>query len=126
MIGGLLLGRSDSTELIRFTRRLCAIGLVMGMLFSTVLLIWKESIISFFVSAADPDYRGINQAFDSCWLLIAVMQPVNALVFVTDGLLFAHQAFGFIRNLMLGGVLLLFAPLLVLEHATVNTLLGIW
>ena len=35
------------------------------------------------------------------WLVLVLMQPCNAAVFVYDGLMLALQAFAYIRNLML-------------------------
>ena len=68
----------------------------------------------------------IQTILRSGWVLKALMQPINALVFVSDGLLFAHQAFGFIRNLMLIGVFGIFLPSLWLGYSTTHTLLSLW
>ena len=54
------------------------------------------------------------------------MQVVNAAVFVYDGLIYACGEFRFVRNLMLGGTLLLYAPLLVSGYFAFGSLLAIW
>lgn len=46
------------------------------------------------------------------WPILSVSQPVNSLVFVADGLLYAIQAFSFAREAMEVGVGLIFLPFL--------------
>ena len=54
------------------------------------------------------------------------MQPINAIVYISDGILFAHQAFAYVRNLMLVGVCCLFGPFLIIGYTMTHTLLSIW
>ena len=50
-------------------------------------------------------------------LRAGALQPVNALVFVYDGLIYAVRAFGFLRNALLLGVCCTFAPALALAKS---------
>ena len=56
------------------------------------------------------------------------MQIVNASVFVLDGLIYAAQAFRFVRNLMCAACLLWFAPSLYVGMVVLSfrSLLAIW
>ena len=44
------------------------------------------------------------------WALLCALQPVNSLVFVYDGLLFATQSFAYARNALAIGAIGVFAP----------------
>jgi hypothetical protein len=46
------------------------------------------------------------------WHTLAYAQPLNALVFVYDGLIYAFQGFSFVRELMEVGVGFVFLPAL--------------
>lgn len=60
-------------------------------------------------------------------LRAGALQPVNALVFVYDGLIYAVRAFGFLRNALLLGVCCTFAPALALAKTlSPSSLLAIW
>lgn len=60
-------------------------------------------------------------------LRAGALQPVNALVFVYDGLIYAVRAFGFLRNALLLGVCCTFAPALALAKSlSPSSLLAIW
>lgn len=86
MIGGRLLGEERHVELSQLTTRLCVIGTVAGIVAATVLLGARQPIIA--LLSSDP---AVVAQLANVWLLTAAMQPVNAFVFVSDGLLFAHQ-----------------------------------
>jgi len=124
MVGARLLGAGKHKQVMILTRRLFFFAVMAGTACGSVLLLFQDSIIdSFTATDANDDTKTILR---SVWMLTALMQPVNALVFVSDGLLFAHQAFGFIRNLMLIGVLGIFVPSLWLGYSTTDTLLALW
>ena len=86
MIGGRLLGEQRHDVLSQLATRLCAVGVAAGILAALVLMTAKQFIIALF--SRDP---GVVAQLSDVWLLTAAMQPINALVFVSDGLLFAHQ-----------------------------------
>lgn len=50
----------------------------------------------------------------------------NAGVFVFDGLLYAGQYFAFVRNQMISGIALIFAPALAAGLWTHQGLFGVW
>ena len=60
------------------------------------------------------------------WPLICVVQPLNSLVFVYDGLLYASQSFSYTRNVMLLGFFLVFCPLISVVQLFVQALWGVW
>mmetsp|Transcript_9227 Transcript_9227/g.10750 ORF Transcript_9227/g.10750 Transcript_9227/m.10750 type:complete len:526 (-) Transcript_9227:1468-3045(-) len=125
MVGARLLGAGKHEQLLVLTNRLLVFAMVAGTVCGTILLLCQESIIEVFTTATEAN-DDTQTVLRSVWMLTALMQPLNALVFVSDGLLFAHQAFSFIRNLMFIGVLAIFVPLLWIGYSTKHTLLALW
>lgn len=62
-----------------------------------------------------------HEAFLAVWWIAAIGQPLNAITFGTDGLLWARSAFGFLRNVVVSATVLSGAWLL-----TVTSLNAIW
>jgi len=124
MVGGRLLGGKQNETMKILTLRLFWLGFLLGVLCLVVLMIWKENIISLFIHP-DTDEE-IYSLLENIWTFIACMQPINAMVYISDGLLFAHQAFGFVRNLMVIGVCLIFGPVLIMGYSLHHSLLWIW
>ena len=60
------------------------------------------------------------------WPLVCIVQPLNSLVFVYDGLLYASQSFAYTRNVMLLGFCLVFCPLITAVELSVQALWGVW
>jgi len=122
MVGGRLLGAGHHQDVVTLTQRLLFLAVAAGTLCGVLLLVFQQAVLDSFANGDIPT----QQVLDSVWMLTAWMQPINALVFVSDGILFAHQAFGFIRNLMLLGVLGIFVPCLALGYTTAHSLLALW
>eukprot|EP00587_Corethron_hystrix_P009266 CAMPEP_0113320420 /NCGR_PEP_ID=MMETSP0010_2-20120614/14248_1 /TAXON_ID=216773 ORGANISM="Corethron hystrix, Strain 308" /NCGR_SAMPLE_ID=MMETSP0010_2 /ASSEMBLY_ACC=CAM_ASM_000155 /LENGTH=362 /DNA_ID=CAMNT_0000178223 /DNA_START=368 /DNA_END=1453 /DNA_ORIENTATION=- /assembly_acc=CAM_ASM_000155 len=110
MVGARLLGAGKHEQVLVLTRRLFFFAVMAGAACGSFLLLFQDYIIDSFTATDHTD--DTQTTLRSVWMLTALMQPINALVFVSDGLLFAHQAFRFIRNLMLIGVLGIFLPTL--------------
>ncbi|PRW58447.1 MATE efflux family [Chlorella sorokiniana] len=60
------------------------------------------------------------------WTVLALAQPMNGLLFVFDGLMYATQAFRYVRDYMALGFALVFLPALALEAFTFPSLANIW
>lgn len=60
------------------------------------------------------------------WFFLCLAQPINAGVFVYDGLMYATQSFACARTVMLTGFLFAFAPLLALTEWRLHALWGVW
>lgn len=110
----------------RDMKRLCSkvlisggtIGVACGMAFYAA----ESSIILIFTK----DVATINLLKRHLWLVICLAQPLNSLVFIYDGLLYAMQSFKFTRNIMLSSFFLVFLPLISVVQWQVQTLWGIW
>ena len=64
---------------------------------------------------------------EKLWTLLAFSQPLNAAVFCLDGLVYAFQDFGFVREAFEVGVGYVFAPTLAWAYGkTPTTLAAVW
>lgn len=68
-------------SLRRIIRRCCGAGLVFGTCTGAVYLALHQPVVSMFTK----DTTVANLLHGPVWYLVAVMQPINGLVFVLDG-----------------------------------------
>ncbi len=104
------------------TFRLVGIGLAVGLASGAAIWANEDSIISVFTS--DPETAAL--LCGRLWFFLCLAQPINAGVFVYDGLLYATQSFACARTIMLSGFVFAFAPLLVLTQWRLHALWGVW
>ena len=103
-------------------RRVLTSGLVIGTACGLAFYVAESGIISVFTK----DHTTIGLLKNHLWRVICFAQPLNSLVFIYDGLLYASQSFKFTRNIMMCGFSLVFLPLILLVQWQVQTLWGIW
>lgn len=103
-------------------RRLLLSGLAIGTAFGIVFFLAQNWLISLFTRSRDT----IDILRYILWPLICIVQPLNSLVFVYDGLLYASQSFAYTRNVMLLGFCLVFCPLISVVQLFVQALWGVW
>ena len=99
---------------------LLAVGTGLGamLLYSTC----QSRIIGLFTS--DADTRAVLAG--RLWMVLSVVQPINAAVFVLDGVLYATQSFPFVAAMMAAGFAVVFSPLLAVTQWRLHALWGIW
>ena len=104
-------GRDPKTialpSLRSISSRLLLIGGVVGCAFGCALFALKGPIAAAFTR--DPKVIAALAA-PEVWLKLCLAQPLNALVFVYDGLVYAFQDFAYVRELMEVGVGYAFLP----------------
>jgi Na+-driven multidrug efflux pump len=104
------------------TLRLLGMGLAVGAASAAALWGGEAWIISLFTR--DPEAVAVLR--NRLWPLLCAAQPVNAGVFVYDGLMYATQSFGFAAAVMASGFAATFAPLLALSEWRLHALYGVW
>ncbi|KAL4458299.1 hypothetical protein ABPG75_013164 [Micractinium tetrahymenae] len=109
-------------HMYRLTSRVLVAGAASGLAAGLAFLAAREGLISLFSS--DPEVAAVLRR--GAWLVLAAAQPLNGLLFVADGLMYATQQFRFVRNNMVLGFLLLFCPLLAAEAWLFPCLAAIW
>ena len=120
-LGGQLVGGGDLLSHRILSRRLVLLGLGVGFGFFA-LYIWAEPLLVGLFT----DQPAIIALLSTLWFWLAATQPLNAVAYVYDGLLFAHRAFAFLRRRMVEGVLFIFLPVTAFGFWHTQTLLGLW
>lgn len=98
------------------------LGIGTGACIGGVFMAFRIGIVATFTS--DPETASALPT--RLWALLCAFQVVNGATFVYDGLLYALQAFAFVRNVMLTGTLLVFVPVLVGLLRADGTLFAVW
>lgn len=122
MLGSKLLGEGEGKQMRFLTLILALLGGGTGLLASGLLVALHQPIVHVFTRDAQTQ----SLLGSPLWVLLCALQPINALVFVYDGLLYATQSFRYVRNALAVGVLLVFAPSLGIIVSLSHSLLGIW
>ena len=117
-------GESGALSVLPATRSVChrvlGFGLITGFGFALLAYFGKYFLIKLFTN----DSAVISILSDkNTWLTLVYAQPLNALVFVYDGLIYAFQDFAYARELMSTGVGYVFLPALIFI-ATANNASG--
>eukprot|EP00887_Chlorella_sp_A99_P006665 scaffold3.g6665.t1 len=102
----------------RLVRRLVLVGLALGLATAAVLAAAARPIARLFTDSTDVE----GQLAGATWAVLTTSQPLNALVFVYDGLLYASQSFTFIRKNFVSGFFLVFMPILLAEWLSLRAL----
>jgi putative MATE family efflux protein len=117
---GRFLGATDPVEAHHASRRMLEWGVVVGTLLGVVLVILRPVIVPLFT--ADPAVRDLAE---QVLLVVAAMQPVNAMVFVLDGILLGAGDAAYLAWAMVGALVAFgFAAIVVV--VTDGGLLAIW
>eukprot|EP00045_Choanoeca_perplexa_P003682 m.32666 g.32666 ORF g.32666 m.32666 type:complete len:463 (+) comp12169_c0_seq1:3-1391(+) len=124
MLGGAMVGRGEWQDLRRLAQLIIQCGIVTGLVVGVTLGLAPDSIQHLFTH----DTATLQHLNQGLWWLLVGMQPINSLVFVYDGLLYAVQAFAFKRNIVALGGFGVYLPvmLLTLIGPVPTTLLAIW
>lgn len=88
----------------------------------TLFWVYRSTVIAVF----SDDPHTVAALSTRLWALLCAFQVVNGATFVYDGLLYALQAFAFVRTMMLTGTLLVFAPVLCGLLRTDQSLFAVW
>lgn len=101
------LGSKRQAEAFRMGKIVTLCGAIVGLGFGLAFLAMREPILQFFTTSAAVHSALTLQLF----LLIAIMQPFNGIVFVLDGLLIGAKDTRYLMWAMLIGGLGLFVPI---------------
>jgi len=97
-------------------------GITCGILSGTIFFLGRDIIIESFTESKET--ADILRA--GTWNLLVLIQPINSLVFVYNGLMMASQSFVFIRNYFLVGFVLIFLPVIGLQITIWQSLCAVW
>jgi len=116
------LGSNQKDSAYRMGRTLIICGAVAGCLFAAAFLGAQKSIVRFFTNSS----AVIVTLGGGIFVVLALLQPMNGIVFVLDGLLIGAHDTRFLMRAMLIGTLGIFVPLSWLSLQLGWGLSGIW
>lgn len=120
-ISGKLLGANDRKGLVRLISRLLQIMVMIGLLLGIIYYLLNDFLAGFLTSSI-PVQRIFKQLF---WLVV-IMQPINAIAFLFDGVYKGLGETKVLRNVLVGAVVFGFIPVLALFYKLDMGMLGIW
>lgn len=118
---GRFLGASDTHQARVAARRMMEWGVLVGLGFGVVLAVTRPWIVDLFTG--DP---GVRDLAEQLLLVVAVLQPLNAIVFVLDGVLIGAGDQRFLAMAMLVSTFAVFAPAALLVTLAGGGILALW
>ncbi len=118
---GRFLGATDATDARAAARRMIEWGIVIGVAFGVILAIARPWLAPLF--SDDP---GVRDLAGQLLLVVAVLQPLNAVVFVLDGVLIGAGDQRFLALAMVAATFAVFAPAALLVTLAGGGVVALW
>jgi putative MATE family efflux protein len=118
---GRFLGADDASEARVASRRMIEWGVAVGVVFGVLLLVLRPLVVPLFTPDADVQHLALEVL-----VIVAVMQPLNAVVFVLDGILIGAGDVKYLAVAMLVATLGVFAPAAAAVLVLDGGLLWLW
>ncbi|MCB1135757.1 MAG: MATE family efflux transporter [Chlamydiia bacterium] len=120
-LGGQLLGQGERAAHHLLSRRLVHLGLLVGGCFFLFYWIAETWVQGLFTNRPE-----VMVLLSGIWFWLSISQPINAVAYVYDGILFGAKDFVFLRKRMMEGFALVFLPLALWGFLKMESLLGLW
>ena len=120
-MSGKLLGQKNYPQIWKLSRQLNAYTFVISVLLCSICFFWYKEIGLLF----SKDQEVLNLFYSIFWIVI-IMQPVNAVAFVFDGIFKGMAEAVTLRNTLLASTFLGFIPALLLGDHFDLKLYAIW
>jgi len=120
-IGGKLLGARDRASLNYLAVKTNSFGVGVSIVLALVCALFYTQIGGWFT-----DNARVDALFMDTFFIILLMQPINAVAFVYDGIFKGWGEAPYLRNLLLGVTFVLFVPVLLLFDYFGFELKAIW
>lgn len=120
-IGGRLLGARDYKSLWELSKRISLYSVIIALILMGICALFYNEIGMIFNKE-----ESVLVLFSSVFWVVLLMQPVNAIAFMFDGLFKGLGEAKFLRNLLLAATFLGFAPVLLLGDYFGLKLYAIW
>ncbi|NOK59922.1 MAG: MATE family efflux transporter [Chloroflexi bacterium AL-W] len=114
------LGAGWMAQARRVATIICLWSLGTGVMLGLVMLVGQDIIAQFLVPTNS------QSRFFSAWIVAALIQPLNALTFATDGIHWGTGDYGFLRNAMFAATIPCGLALLLLDQHTPDALVCVW
>ncbi len=120
-IGGKLLGAKDYKSLWQLSKKISKYSVFIALILMAICAIFYNEIGLIFNKEAS-----VLVLFSSVFWLVLLMQPVNAIAFMFDGIFKGLGEAKYLRNLLLVATFLVFTPILLITDYFGMKLYGIW
>ncbi len=117
---GFFIGSGWVAQAKRVSLVCCQWGVVLGLLLMVGMLLGQALIIDLLVPET------AVSVFIGAWFVSAIMQPINSLSFVTDGIHWGTGDFRYLRNGMMLATAVAGFGLLFVDTSSANALLWVW
>lgn len=119
--GGRLLGAKDFKQLNTLVKKLCLYGLCIG-----GFLVITSSIFYYPIGRIFTQESQVLIPFYGVFFMVIIVQPLNAIAFILDGVFKGLGEMKFLRNLLLIATLIGFIPTLYITQYFDLKLVGVW
>ena len=89
------IGEEQISHVWALSRRLLELGAVVGVIFAMLLVLTRSVVPAWFTSEVE-----VQEALKGIWLILALLQPLAALVYVWDGIVLGSADFGYLAGAM--------------------------
>jgi len=120
-ISGKLLGAKDYNSLWQLSKKITKYSVFIALILMAVCAVFYNEIGLIFNKEAS-----VLVLFSSVFWLVLLMQPVNAIAFMFDGIFKGLGEAKYLRNLLLVATFLVFTPILIVADYFEMKLYGIW
>lgn len=117
---GFFLGAGQAAPARRVAALVCAWSLGVGVALGLLMLLGRDLVIALLVPAA------AGAAFGPAWAIAAIVQPLNALAFATDGVHWGTGDYRYLRNAMVVASLVAMPALALALRLPGDPLANIW
>ncbi|WP_025743644.1 MATE family efflux transporter [Aquimarina pacifica] len=121
ILSGKLLGAKDYIKLWTLGKRVSLYGIGVSIILAIIGFVFYQPIGTIFTSE-----ELVLETFYSTFFIVLLVQPINGLAFVFDGIFKGLGKMGYLRNVLLGATFIGFLPTLYLCNYFDLKLYGIW
>ncbi|WP_281989025.1 MATE family efflux transporter [Aquimarina aggregata] len=121
ILSGKLLGAKDYKSLWKLSKRVSTYGIMVSLVLALFGFVFYRSIGQVFTTETL-----VLETFYSVFFIVLIVQPINGLAFVFDGVFKGLGEMSYLRNVLLGATFLAFIPTLYLCNFFDLKLYGIW
>ena len=120
-IGGRLLGAKDYVSLWELSKKISKYSVIIALILMGICAVFYTEIGLIFNKEAS-----VLVLFSSVFWLVLLMQPINAIAFMFDGIFKGLGEAKYLRNLLLVATFLVFTPILLIGDYFGLKLYAIW
>lgn len=126
MLGSCYIGQRDAVRFQSLVKTILSLGLVLAVIFTCVSAFLVRQITLYLVGSSQ--YDAVIAEVNSCYALLVISQPINCMLSIYEGFMYATQSFTYMRNVNVAGFCTVFLPLMIsaITIPSYSSLATIW